>query len=307
MAIPFSNTNYRIPRGFANLLEGLTREVLREQPKDIPLFANKYFLDLLKNREAMGFDPAEWGASLEDRFYNNHSFQHAEESVFTSRSEGISYNKEDATVVDSSVEIPQALDVPLEEEHKAQPQDVPLEEEYKAQPQDVPLEEEHKEQPQDVPSEEEHKAQSQDVPLEEEHKAQSQDVPSEEEHKAQPQDVPSEEEHKAQSQDVPSEEEHKAQPQDVPSEEEHNIQAQEVPSEKEELKMEQHDVPSEEEEHKIQPQDVLSSTQLSEEEEHKEEEGPRQEHAATVIQAFFRGLLARQEVKELKKEAAGDK
>nr|DBA16606.1 TPA: hypothetical protein GDO54_003984 [Pyxicephalus adspersus] len=81
MAIPFSNTNYRIPRGFANLLEGLTREVLREQPKDIPLFAAKYFSDLLRNREESGFDPAEWGASLEDRFYNNKSFQETEGSL----------------------------------------------------------------------------------------------------------------------------------------------------------------------------------------------------------------------------------
>ncbi|XP_030076454.1 sperm surface protein Sp17 [Microcaecilia unicolor] len=75
MAIPFSNTHYRIPRGFGNLLEGLTREVLREQPKDIPDFAAKYFAELLKKREETGFDPAEWGAKLEDRFYNNYSFK----------------------------------------------------------------------------------------------------------------------------------------------------------------------------------------------------------------------------------------
>nr|XP_033818196.1 LOW QUALITY PROTEIN: sperm surface protein Sp17-like [Geotrypetes seraphini] len=78
MAIPFSNTHYRIPRGFGNLLEGLTREVLREQPKDIPDFAAKYFANLLKKREETGFDPTEWGAKLEDRFYNNYSFKSKE-------------------------------------------------------------------------------------------------------------------------------------------------------------------------------------------------------------------------------------
>uniref|UniRef100_A0A8C5QN95 RIIa domain-containing protein n=1 Tax=Leptobrachium leishanense TaxID=445787 RepID=A0A8C5QN95_9ANUR len=74
MSVPFSNTNLRVPRGFGNLLEGLTREVLREQPGDIPLFASKYFETLLKQRQELKFEPAEWGASLDDRFYNNHAF-----------------------------------------------------------------------------------------------------------------------------------------------------------------------------------------------------------------------------------------
>ncbi|OCT57177.1 sperm surface protein Sp17 [Xenopus laevis] len=71
MSIPFSNTNYRIPQGFANLLEGLTKEVLRHQPKDIPLFGAKYFTQLLQQRQETDFDPAQWGAALEVRFYNN--------------------------------------------------------------------------------------------------------------------------------------------------------------------------------------------------------------------------------------------
>ncbi|TRY92396.1 hypothetical protein DNTS_015094, partial [Danionella cerebrum] len=74
MAVPFSNTNLRIPRGFGNLLEGLAREVLRDQPEDIPTFAALYFTKLLKSREESCLDPAEWGAKLEDRFYNNGSF-----------------------------------------------------------------------------------------------------------------------------------------------------------------------------------------------------------------------------------------
>ncbi|XP_020013397.1 sperm surface protein Sp17 isoform X2 [Castor canadensis] len=79
MSIPFSNTHYRIPQGFGNLLEGLTREILREQPENIPAFAAAYFENLLEKREKTNFDPAEWGAKVEDRFYNNHAFKEQEQ------------------------------------------------------------------------------------------------------------------------------------------------------------------------------------------------------------------------------------
>ncbi|XP_060227830.1 sperm surface protein Sp17 isoform X2 [Meriones unguiculatus] len=75
MSIPFSNTHYRIPQGFGNLLEGLTREILREQPDNIPAFAAAYFENLLEKREKTSFDPAEWGAKLDDRYYNKHPFK----------------------------------------------------------------------------------------------------------------------------------------------------------------------------------------------------------------------------------------
>ncbi|KAK2492108.1 hypothetical protein MC885_013320 [Smutsia gigantea] len=75
MSIPFSNTHYRIPQGFGNLLERLTCEILREQPDNIPAFAAAYFENLLEKREKTNFDPAEWGAKLDDRFYNNHAFK----------------------------------------------------------------------------------------------------------------------------------------------------------------------------------------------------------------------------------------
>ncbi|XP_062873220.1 uncharacterized protein spa17 isoform X2 [Trichomycterus rosablanca] len=75
MAVPFSNTSLRVPSGFGNILEGLAREVLREQPADIPTFAAGYFTALLQKREESGLDPAEWGAQLEDRFYNNNAFR----------------------------------------------------------------------------------------------------------------------------------------------------------------------------------------------------------------------------------------
>ncbi|ELK09797.1 sperm surface protein Sp17 [Pteropus alecto] len=78
MSIPFSNTQYRIPQGFGNLLEGLTCEILREQPDNIPAFAAAYFKNLLEKREETNFDPAEWGTKVDDRFYNNHAFKEQE-------------------------------------------------------------------------------------------------------------------------------------------------------------------------------------------------------------------------------------
>ncbi|XP_019797282.1 sperm surface protein Sp17 [Lagenorhynchus albirostris] len=78
MSIPFSNTHYRIPQGFGNLLEGLTREILREQPDNIPAFAAAYFENLLEKREKTNFDPAEWATKVDDRFYNNHAFKEQE-------------------------------------------------------------------------------------------------------------------------------------------------------------------------------------------------------------------------------------
>ena len=55
MSIPFSSTHYRIPQGFGNLLEGLTREILREQPDNVPAFAAAYFENLLEKRESKLF------------------------------------------------------------------------------------------------------------------------------------------------------------------------------------------------------------------------------------------------------------
>uniref|UniRef100_A0A3B5Q1U8 RIIa domain-containing protein n=1 Tax=Xiphophorus maculatus TaxID=8083 RepID=A0A3B5Q1U8_XIPMA len=78
MSVPFSNTHLRVPRGFGALLEGLTREILRDQPDNIPAYAAQYFDKLLKEREESGMDPSEWAAKLEDRFYNNHAFKSTE-------------------------------------------------------------------------------------------------------------------------------------------------------------------------------------------------------------------------------------
>ncbi len=51
MAVPFSNSKLRVPKGFQNILEGLAREVLRNQPGDIYAFGALYFENLLKQRE----------------------------------------------------------------------------------------------------------------------------------------------------------------------------------------------------------------------------------------------------------------
>ncbi|XP_031440140.1 sperm surface protein Sp17 [Clupea harengus] len=70
MSVVFSYTHLRVPKGFGAILEGLAREVLRDQPEDIPAFAAKHFTVLLKAREESGEDPAAWAAALEERFIN---------------------------------------------------------------------------------------------------------------------------------------------------------------------------------------------------------------------------------------------
>ncbi|XP_030600302.1 sperm surface protein Sp17 isoform X2 [Archocentrus centrarchus] len=77
MAVP--HTHLRVPGGFGSLLEGLTREILRDQPEDIPKYAAQYFETLLKKREESGMDPAEWAAKLQDKFYNHASRSTEEE------------------------------------------------------------------------------------------------------------------------------------------------------------------------------------------------------------------------------------
>ncbi|XP_032365770.1 histone acetyltransferase KAT6B [Etheostoma spectabile] len=94
MSVPFSNTHLRVPRGFGTILEGLAKEVLRDQPDDIPKYAAQYFDALLKQRQDSGMDPSDWAAKLEDRFYNNHAF----------KSTGASPENEPATEVTVSKE-----------------------------------------------------------------------------------------------------------------------------------------------------------------------------------------------------------
>ena len=53
MAVQYAPMKLRVPPGFQNLLEGLAREVLREQPEDIINFAAQYFRDQLLIRDGM--------------------------------------------------------------------------------------------------------------------------------------------------------------------------------------------------------------------------------------------------------------
>lgn len=114
MSVPFSNTHLRVPRGFDTILEGLTREVLRDQPDNIPKYAAQYFEALLKQRQGnrnfiylwflllsfvclnqfnqflffpiffffllldSGVDPVDWATRLEDKVYNNDAFEATE-------------------------------------------------------------------------------------------------------------------------------------------------------------------------------------------------------------------------------------
>ncbi|XP_063762755.1 putative uncharacterized protein DDB_G0274435 isoform X1 [Eleginops maclovinus] len=94
MSVPFSNTHLRVPRGFGTILEGLAREVLRDQPEDIPKYAAHYFDALLKQRDESGIDPAEWAAKLEDRFYNNHAFRASKPSPEKEPSAKMTISKE---------------------------------------------------------------------------------------------------------------------------------------------------------------------------------------------------------------------
>lgn len=50
MTTPFSNTKLHVPKGFQSLLVGLTTEILRNQPKNIPAFAAEYFEKLYQQR-----------------------------------------------------------------------------------------------------------------------------------------------------------------------------------------------------------------------------------------------------------------
>jgi len=60
MAVPFSNTKLRPPRGFRNILEGLSREVLRCQPGDIYAFGSLYFDRLLRIRHGQIIKSSRW-------------------------------------------------------------------------------------------------------------------------------------------------------------------------------------------------------------------------------------------------------
>lgn len=65
MAVQYAPMKLRVPPGFQNLLEGLAREVLREQPEDIINFAAQYFRNQLLIRDETGRDDARKGDQME--------------------------------------------------------------------------------------------------------------------------------------------------------------------------------------------------------------------------------------------------
>ena len=81
MAVPYSNTKLRVPKGFQNVLWVLTREVLREQPKNIVEFSARFLQKLLWIRCDTGHDPARHGAHSEDRYYNDYSYKESAAKV----------------------------------------------------------------------------------------------------------------------------------------------------------------------------------------------------------------------------------
>jgi hypothetical protein len=50
MSVPFSNTKLRVPQGFQTLLEMLSREILRDQPKNIYEYSANYLEKLVEKR-----------------------------------------------------------------------------------------------------------------------------------------------------------------------------------------------------------------------------------------------------------------
>ncbi|XP_042342882.1 sperm surface protein Sp17 [Plectropomus leopardus] len=75
MSVLFSNTHVRVPQGFRAIMEGLVREVLRDQPEDIPKYAAQYFDALFKQIQESGMDTAEWAAKQD-----NHVFKATEKA-----------------------------------------------------------------------------------------------------------------------------------------------------------------------------------------------------------------------------------
>jgi len=65
MSVKYAPSKLKVPPGFQNLLEGLAREVLREQPGNITAFAATYFKEQVYDRNKTGKDDAKKGADME--------------------------------------------------------------------------------------------------------------------------------------------------------------------------------------------------------------------------------------------------
>ena len=65
MSVQYAPSKLKVPAGFQNLLEGLAREVLRDQPDEILKFAAEYFKNQLARRDNTGRDDAVKGDYME--------------------------------------------------------------------------------------------------------------------------------------------------------------------------------------------------------------------------------------------------
>uniref|UniRef100_A0A672QF90 Sperm autoantigenic protein 17 n=1 Tax=Sinocyclocheilus grahami TaxID=75366 RepID=A0A672QF90_SINGR len=117
MSVPFSNTNLRIPRGFGNLLECLAKEVLRDQPEDIPTFAALYFTKLLRAREESGLDPAENDAGHFETLGNN--------ETLSSPLKDLNINNSEETEVKQKFELDKKFDEESSEREHGSAADIP--------------------------------------------------------------------------------------------------------------------------------------------------------------------------------------
>jgi len=61
MSVSYAPAKLKVPPGFEHLLEGLTREILRVQPKDIIAFSAEYF----KKKVVLRDGECEWVALAE--------------------------------------------------------------------------------------------------------------------------------------------------------------------------------------------------------------------------------------------------
>lgn len=56
MSVSYAANKLRVPPGFEHLLEGLAREILREQPKNLVEFSAQYFRKKLQERDGASRD-----------------------------------------------------------------------------------------------------------------------------------------------------------------------------------------------------------------------------------------------------------
>lgn len=75
-----SRKRLTVPRGFRNLLEGLTTEILRSNPSDIYTFAADYFKSRLQERQERGYDDCLLGSQI-DGYYRYEPLRDSREEL----------------------------------------------------------------------------------------------------------------------------------------------------------------------------------------------------------------------------------